>query len=314
MAKTKMTWEQAVSEVREALKHQKQPQLHIVGVALAVCNAKHGGSRDRKGKSVQDFAKAIGMHPSTLHAWITVKRRVYDKLTADLQKVVSYETMRVVDRRINSQTTPAHINQLVRAHSTGNNVETRILKYSDSLRTLMTNLESAETLKALDQKTAEEILYYCVKIQTQIRKVRPGAKPIHHALTSRWRYDDARMGLNGSIVGYYETRRGRLHLKPKEQDIFNIMRSEQKRKWTPTSIGMAGGKTYDNASAWALRGLEKLIATGHVERIAAKRADGSEYDKFKTEYRLTGKDVPVPKEKITTRKARPSERIVEARA
>jgi len=286
----KITWDEAVTEIKKAMDLRQNYQMRVAEIALSVCDVKHGGNH-KAIHTLSNLAKKTGVKYKTLTGWCDIYRKVYLHCKPEVRKDASYESMRVVYQRANPSTTPETISALVENFKKDSNSNLKALKYTEAVRTLFKAVANPDVVKEIDDQSLEEILYWCSQVGRKIKEARPNLRAENHALVSRWKNDEKRLGLSGSIVGAYTVGNREVRLRMKEQNIFNSMLEHPNRLWTPTMLGSYAGYSYDNASAWALRGLANLMKTGHVVRVVGKNKKGKEYDKYQAKYKLTGKAV-----------------------
>lgn len=264
-------WEENVNEARILIKNYKNSQMRIAKLALEVCEINRGGVKYKDSPfTLKKFAEECGIKPKTLSGWLAVKKNVYDKLDTETRAISSWTTMDMVSRIVTPTESKEKVCKLLKEAAGRGSLDNTMIKYLLSLKGMVYNFQIKDAANKVKKEILEEILFYIEGVRHSILLSDHGKiEPKNNGYTSRYHKGSVRIGGRraGSITGYVEDEYGKILLKDKEQAIFDYMVMKKRKSYTPTEIGKEVGKHNDNnASAWAHRSLQKLMAAELVER------------------------------------------------
>ena len=90
-------WIFCIKQARSLYLNRNAARFQITELAIAACDIVHGGgahwNKFENQRTVKKFSEAVGLSSRTLHEWIQIKQKVYDKLSAKDQKNYHYTAM-----------------------------------------------------------------------------------------------------------------------------------------------------------------------------------------------------------------------------
>ncbi len=254
-------WKKNVEQARGLVANKRHNQMRIAELALQVCEITWGGSGAKEGKTLTDFAKEVGIIAKTLSNWIGIKRGIYDKLSPELRNRAKMGDMNVAARHCGAHATVLEVNKSMGDLVYGSSVDTRILKYLQTLRSIHVNMQRETVVLSCKTETLEEIDFFCAAIRKAIKENSPNpVVPRNNFLCSV--YSSASQGL--SAADAMEISRV-WKINPNDKTVLDYLKKHN-RLLTPTYIGASvfKGINKNTAKLRALRSLTKLHEMGHV--------------------------------------------------
>ena len=125
-----------------------------------------------KGVCVKYFAQEIGINPSTLAEWVSLKKSVYDKLpkTPKYQKAKSISIYKDLRKILPKDSTGEEVQQAYDDYYSKGKDYMKFAKYIKVLNTIIFNIEDEIKLTQATDEQIVEIEYLCNKISKQIKR------------------------------------------------------------------------------------------------------------------------------------------------
>lgn len=180
-------WNENVEKAKTYLRDRKKSQLAIAALALGVCEVSWGGnSKTRSLRTLNNFAKEIGVNEKTLSSWCATKKNIYDKLEPDLKFKAKWHELFTAARIVPANCSVKEANDAVFVVVNRSGPDTKILRYLSSLCSLIYNLDNPALITLAKKETLEEALYWSDALAVVIHKhTNSKLKPKNHHLTQR---------------------------------------------------------------------------------------------------------------------------------
>lgn len=258
-------WADNVNEAQSLVKNKDKYQMKIAELAIEVCVIERGGNKDDNIFSVINFAKDISINVKTLYNWIDIYKSTYSVLDEKTKSQISATGIQNIHRAYKGSS-PEKIRSEAKKYVHQNNIDATIRNYLGTVRSLTRNYIEKDAANRVD-KEVNETLYHYVKLLNDIlseNKVKP--KESIGVIVAKKGF--SKKGL--PLVGYYTDEDGfKIKITEKDVSVLRYLKTSTSRSkgLTPTKIGQSvGKKNSNNASAWSLRSLEKLVALNWVDR------------------------------------------------
>lgn len=263
-----LLWEKNTSEARSIIAATKNQQIKVATLALEVCEISRGGS-SKDLFTITRFAKEIGVNEKTLSTWMSVKKLCVDKLPKNIVREARYSDLLRTSMLLNKEASSKAVIQAYEKVTGGSSLEMVVKGYIRELRSLHYNFELKDAANLCDEKILQETLYFCngiiKKIKESNRNIVPQINGISSKANIRFISINEAIG-NKSLKNKNNFYVGDIKITQKDIKIINFIK-RNKKFHSPTEIGMKlGMHSYNSASTWAYRTLNKLQSLDVVER------------------------------------------------
>lgn len=256
-----LDWHTAITQAKGLLGGRRVNQMRVAEIAMQVCEISWGGAKP-EGRTLTDFAKEIGVNQSTLSNWVSIRRRVYEKLNPELRAKATTHTLIQAARCVGEKATSLEINKAVGDLVYDYSPDRKMLSYLRHLRSISSCMNDGSSIFLCKKQTLEEIKFFASRIIEALERDGPkGLKAKDNGLCGI-ACSNTLGAANGSVSRSWR-------MSEQDREVYDYIRAQTDKK-TPIQVGRAVMKQDGPSLARqrCLRSLVKLEQMGLVVREA----------------------------------------------
>jgi len=170
---SKEEWEKAVREARSYVNNYDKVRWKICDIALRVCDIKKGGRVSSSAFTLTKFADAIELNPKTLMTWVSIKKKVIEKLPATELKdksTYTFDDILRVSNQITEKATKAEVLRLWKQQLLIPRETKKFLKYIRALDSILYNAQRPLKMTEIPEHNIKDIISKCSVIANLLNK------------------------------------------------------------------------------------------------------------------------------------------------
>lgn len=161
MKSQEKTWKSCVAKAKTLVAQYQVVRWEIAQLAIEACDIYKGGRSHTNEFTLKQFAKEIDIPYNTLQEWVKIKRKVVDKLPANIVEQTNnlpYRNYQRIAQKVSASATKQEVMRVFEKEAMVNPDEYRFRDYMLRLQTLFFNAEHPNRYAGVKNETLKELI------------------------------------------------------------------------------------------------------------------------------------------------------------